>query len=128
MTKRPLLGFITVVAGTPFLVFLAYFVSRYEPPLLHWFVWEKALIVMLSFVGGLLLWRGKVWGYWLSAIAWLMVIFASSFSLVALFQSSGTPDVTDEVAKVWMGKDLILLLIGVLATFLIGRDLLRTKK
>jgi hypothetical protein len=128
MAKRPFLGFITVVVGIPFLAFLIYFVSRYEPPLLHWFVWENALIVVSSLIGGLLLWQGNVWGYRLSAFAWLLVVFASLSSLVALFQSSGSSDVTDALAKLWMGKDLVLLVIGALATYPIVRDLLQTKK
>ncbi|MEW6647002.1 MAG: hypothetical protein AB1450_07370 [Pseudomonadota bacterium] len=128
MAKRPFLGFVTVAAGAPFLAFLVYFVSRYDPPLFHWFVWEKLLIVLLSLSGGVLLWRGDTWGYRFSAIAWFLILLGSISSLVALFQLFGSPDVTDALAKVWVAKDIFYLPLGVSAIYLLVRDLLRSSE
>lgn len=122
MKKRPSLGVITVVPGILSLSFLVYFVSQYQPPFLHWVVLEKTTMGALAFAGGVLLWRGKVWGYWLSLIAWVLVIATSLASLISWYR---TPNIAETLTTTWLSKDIILILVAVLMIYVLGRDLVR---
>jgi len=128
MRKRPFLGAVTVLAAIPFLVFLAYFTSQYQPPLAHWFVLEKAVVSISGIVGGVLLWRGNMWGYRVGLIAWALITLSALASLVSLYQASGTPDVSGTVATIWASKDVIYILIAAPVLYVLVRDLLERRR
>jgi hypothetical protein len=128
MKKRPFLGVVTVLSAVPFLLFLTYFTSQYQPPLAHWFVLEKVVISVLGIVGGVFLWRGNVWGYRVGLIAWALITLSSLASLVSLYQASGQPDVVGRVATTWMSKDVIYILIAAPILYVLVRDLIERKR
>lgn len=128
MKKRPLLGAITMLATIPFLGFLVLFISQYQPPLVHWFVMEKAAICIAGIIGGVLIWRGNVWGYRVGLIAWMLIVLSTLTSLASLYRASGTPDVTGTVGATWAGKDVIYILVSVPILYVLARDLLVTRR
>jgi hypothetical protein len=128
MKKHPWLGVITILVTVPSLLFLYYFIPQHQPPLLHWFVLEKALVSALGIVGGVLLWRGNIWGHRLALVAWMLVSLISIANLVALYQAWGTPDVGGSVAITWLRKDAIYLMCATPMLFVLVRDLIAKKR
>jgi len=80
-------GLITIVAGIPGLgaLLLAGMFGDFPLP--------AKMVVLNSFVlrgvcgtiGGILLWRGSKWGYYLSLVAWLYLVTVSVLTLFGLF-------------------------------------------
>ena len=74
--------------------------------------------------GGALLWWGGIWGYRISIVAWILIIFASSSNLyVALFQ---TPN--QNLQLVILAKDIIIAALGGLILVILFRDLIKYRK
>jgi len=81
------IGLITIVAGFPGLGALLLVGMFAEFPL------PAKMVVINSFIlrgicgiaGGILLWRGSKWGYYLSLIAWLYLVTVSVLTLSDLF-------------------------------------------
>jgi hypothetical protein len=128
MKKRPFIGVVTLLSAVPFLLFLTYFTSQYQPPLAHWFVLEKAVISVSGIVGGVFLWRRNVWGYRIGLFAWVLIAVSSIASLVSLYQTSGQPDVSGTVATIWMSKEVIYILIAAPVLYVLIRDLIESKQ
>jgi hypothetical protein len=127
MKKRPWLGAITILVTVPSLLFLYYFVPQYQPSLLHWFILEKVFVSILGIVGGVLLWRGNIWGHRVALAAWSLVALISIASLISLYQAWGTSDASGSVATTWLRKDAIYLLFAMPMLFVIVRDLIAKK-
>ena len=81
MNKRKLLGLLTIIAAIPPLAYALFFIIRYKAPITNILVVEKMVIVICCSIGGLLLWRGKRWGYALSAIGWLVILCTSIYGI-----------------------------------------------
>ena len=128
MKKRPLLGAVTVVAAIPFVVFLAYFTTQYQPPLAHWFVIEKAVVGISGIVGGVLLWYGNLWGYRLGLIAWVLITLSAMISLVSLFEVSGKPEVNGLVTTAWASKDTLYIIVATPVLYVLVRDLIDARR
>ena len=123
MKKRPWLGAITLLVTVPSLLFLYEFMSQYQASFLHWFVLEKVIVSILGIVGGVLLWRGNIWGYRVSLGAWALVTLISIASLISLYQVWGTHDASGSVASSWLTKDLIYLLFAAPMLYFLIRNL-----
>jgi hypothetical protein len=128
MSKRPFLGAITFLAAAPFLLFLIYYSSRYEPPFMHWLVLEKFAVAASGVVGGVLLWRGSVWGYRLGLVAWTLATVSSASSLLAWYQVSRQPHVSELLTAIWLSKDAAYILIAAPTTYILIRDLFERKR
>ena len=81
MKKRKLLGSLTIIAAIPALAFALFFIISYKAKITNFLVIEKIVIVICCSIGGLLLWQGKRWGYGLSAIGWLLILYTSIYSI-----------------------------------------------
>lgn len=117
-----------MLSAVPFVLFLVYFTSQYQPPLLHWFVLEKTVISISAVVGGVLLWRGKKWGHQAGIIAWALVTFTSLWSVASLYLASGQPGITQPVITTWISKDVIYLLIAIPVLYVLICDLFQAKR
>ena len=91
MKKRPVLGTLTVLAAIPQILFIAMFILIYNPPITHWMIWEKITVGLCCMIGGILLWQGKIWGYYISAIGWGLLLFISIGGLFAFISSASQP-------------------------------------
>lgn len=129
MKKRPFLGALTVLLAIPSLLLLVYFAAQYKPPLAHWFVLEKVVISVSSVIGGVLLWRGSVWGYRISVIAWGLAVISSLASLVSLYQASAQSGITESLQTIWMSKDVVYIFIASPVLYILAHDIfIRTEQ
>jgi hypothetical protein len=114
-------GLITIVAAVPHIGSLLYLIFIYHSSLANWVVIEKFLISIACISGGALLWRGGIWGFRLSIIAWILVIYASSSNLyAAIFQTANT-----NIQSVILPKDIIISLLGCIILFILVKDLIK---
>ena len=81
MNKRKLLGLLTIIAAIPSLAYILFFTIRYKASITNPLVMEKIVIVIFCSIGGLLLWQGKKWGFGLSAIGWLVILYTSIYGI-----------------------------------------------
>lgn len=86
---------------------------------MHWFVIEKLVIVFSCIIGGILLWKGTKWGYQLSTIGWLVILYASIMSIYVAFQ----PD-TNEAARFTMIVNGLFIVIGIPVVVILMRDII----
>jgi len=121
MEKRKLLGSLTIIAAIPFLGFIIFFFSVYN---INWFLIENIAIVIFCSVGGKLLWRSSKWGYRLSAIGWAILLFDSVTSVFAVLLT----EITTQARTILITKDIIYLLIGIPADFILIRDMMKERK
>lgn len=125
MKKRKFLGIITVLAAVPALAFLGFFLLSYSPPISHWLVWEKTAIGFFCLIGGIMLWKGSLWGYRLSTIGWGLIVFVHASILKAFYTNLDKINFINYLAKVWFSVAFIL--IGTLIIFILLHDILRKK-
>lgn len=124
MRDTKIIGLITIVAAAPNIGFLVFFGFSDHPSFLSWMVIEKFLTAITCISGGALLWRGLIWGYRISIVAWTLIIFASFSNLyVALFH---TPD--RNLQLVILAKDIIIAALGGLILVILLRDLIKFGK
>jgi hypothetical protein len=124
MRDTKIIGLITIVAAAPNVGFLVFSSFSDHPSFLSWMVIEKFLTVIACMSGGALLWWGGIWGYRISVVAWILIIFASSSNLyVALFQ---TPN--QNLQLVILAKDIIIAALGGLILVILFRDLIKYRK
>jgi len=123
LKKRRILGIITVLAAMPALAFLGYFVLTYSPPISHWLIWEKVAIGFFCLIGGIMLWKGKLWGYVFSALGWGLLLFVHSSILIAFYTGLDKLKFTIYFAKVWLS--VIFIISGSLIIFILLRDILK---
>lgn len=123
MKKRRFLSSLTIIAAIPSFAFVIFFTTSYDAPLTHWFVIEKLVIVFSCIIGGVLLWKGSKWGYQLSVVGWLVILYASIVSIYVAFQPA-----TKEAARFTMFiKDGLFLTIGIPVFFILVRDIITRK-
>ena len=124
MTIRKIIGLITIAAAVPHIGFLFYFVFIYHASMVSWTVIEKILITFTCISGGALLWSGGIWGYRISIIAWILLLFVSFSSLyVTIFH---TP--IEEFQAVLLTRDAIISSFGCIILFILLRDLINFKQ
>lgn len=107
----------------PALAFLGYFVLTYSPPISHWLIWEKVAIGFFCLIGGIMLWKGKLWGYVFSALGWGLLLFVHSSILIAFYTGLDKLKFTIYFAKVWLS--VIFIISGSLIIFILLRDILK---
>ncbi len=125
MKNRRILGIITVLAAVPTLAFLGYFVLSYSPPISHWLIWEKVAIGFFCLIGGIMLWKGKIWGYILSALGWGLLIFVHFSILIASYTDLDKLKFSSYLTKNWLS--VVFILSGFLIIFTLLRDILKKK-
>lgn len=124
MRDTKIIGLITIVAAAPNIGFLVFFGFSDHPSFLSWMVIEKFLTAITCISGGALLWRGLIWGYRISIVAWILIIFASCSSLyVALSQ---TPN--QNLQLVILAKEFIIAALGGLILVILFRGLIKYRK
>lgn len=124
MKKRKLLGSLTVIAAIPALGFMMFFLVVYNASLMHWLVIEKIIIGFTCILGGVLLWQGHKWGYRLSIIGWMVILYVSFSSIYVAFQ----PETNEHLRLAMFSKDAIYLTVGLPALVILIRDMIKTKK
>jgi len=125
LKKRRILGIITLLAAVPALAFLGFFVLSYSPPISHWLVWEKVAIGFFCLIGGIMLWKGNIWGYILSALGWGLIIFVHSSILLAYYTGLDKLKLTGYLAGVWLS--VVFILSGSLIIFILLHDIWKKK-
>lgn len=124
MIKRQILGAVTILAALPGLLFILYFISSYNASLLHWLVIEKIITALFCFIGGGLLLKGNAWGYRLSLVGWILIIWASISSLLAAWQ----PVTSGQLQTNMFAKEAIYLAVGLPTVIILIREMIRIKR
>ena len=123
-------GLVTIVTGLPGLgaLLLLGMFSDFPLPAKVVVINSFVLRGLCGIVGGILLWRGNKWGYYLSLIAWLYLVAVSALTLSDLFDKGlvmslsflqenypafGRP-FTRSVIKIILGIPIIYLIIKTL--------------
>ena len=117
MKKRNLLGSLTVIAAIPSLAYALHFTINYKATITNLLVIEKMVIVVCCSIGGLLLWQGKRWGYVLSAIGWLVILYTS---ICSIYNVATRDDM--------LLQSGIFVAIGIPVFVILIRDIIGTKK
>jgi hypothetical protein len=121
--KTGFLSLLTIIAAIPSLGFVIFFMRVYDAPLTHWFIMENLVIVFSCFIGGVLLWKGKKWGYRVSEIGWLIILYRSFMSIYVAF----LPD-TKEVTRVPMFiTNAIFIVVGITVLIALIGDIVKRK-
>lgn len=134
MTKRKIIGFMTILGGIPGVGGLLHFMNDIGEVSLGF-----VLIVLAVFcrgicgvVGGVLLWRGNKLGYQLSIVMWGYMVIVG---LLAFYQIFTDPHFTSfefspENSVFWsvIGKSAGKLIWGIPFLYILTRDLLALKK
>ncbi len=125
MRKRRILGSITILSTLPSLLILILFVFLYTPAITHWFILEKISVIIFCFLGGILLWKGNMWGYIFSALGWGLLVFVHSSILIAFYNDLDRLGLSSYLAKVWLS--IVFIPLGSLIIFVLLRDILKKK-
>jgi uncharacterized membrane protein (DUF2068 family) len=132
---KKIIGFITIFAGLTGLagIYLLYRLGRNLPVAAVIIVVNAILFKgVCGIVGGVLLWMGKRWGSYLTALTWSYLIVVSLLTLLSLFNRglvlspgflSGHYDTFGKPLE-W---SLIKLFLGVPIVYLLIRDILRVR-
>lgn len=83
MKKRRLEGAITVLAGLPGLAGILLLIKISNLPTAAFIVVTNSIFFrgLLGTMGGILLWRGRAWGYYLSLLSWAYMIAVSILTI-----------------------------------------------
>jgi hypothetical protein len=111
------------MAAIPSLAFVIFFMTVYAAPITHWFVIENLVIVFSCVIGGILLWKGTKWGYQLSAIGWLVILYASIMSIYVAFQ----PETKEATRFTMFVKDGLFVALGIPVVVILIRDIITRK-
>jgi hypothetical protein len=123
MKTRRFLSTLTFIAAIPSLIFVIFFTKTYGAPLPHLFFLEKLFIVFSCIIGSILLWKGTKWGYKLSTIGWLVILYGSITSIYVAFQ----PDTKEATRYAMIAKDGLFLAIGIPVIVILIHDIIRKK-
>lgn len=127
---RKLIGLITAAAGLPGLagIYLLYKLGNLP---------AGAVIVVLNAAlfkgicgtaGGILIWRGRRWGYYLTAVTWIYLVVVSMLTLIRLYHDGIVLDIdflsenfsSYGKALLWSAGKIIL---GMPILYWIGKEL-----
>jgi len=89
LKKQRIIGLLTILAGLPGLGGF-WLLGQLEnfPPMAAIIIFNSIFFkAICGIVGGVLIWRGIKWGYFLTLIAWLYLIIVSVFTLVQLYNN-----------------------------------------
>ena len=123
MKISKLIAIITIIAATPNFGFIFYLFFSYHASTLNWIVIEKILTALSCIVGGALLWRENIWGYRISIIAWILILFVSISSIYVAVSHTTNID----LQLVMLSKDLIISLCGGIILVILLKGALRAK-
>ena len=89
MKKRKIIGLLTILAGLPGLGGLLLLDRLDSYPLAAIIVVVNAIVIrgICGTLGGILIWRGSKWGYYLSLITWLYLVVVSILTFAQLYGS-----------------------------------------
>ena len=89
MKKRKFIGLFTIVAGLPGLAGLWLIGQLGDLPLAAKVIVFNAIFFrgICGSVGGILIWRGGKWGYYLCLITWLYLVVVSVLTIFQLYNS-----------------------------------------
>ncbi len=89
MKKRKIIGLLTILAGLPGLGGFWLIGQLDNFPLLATVIVFNAIFFrgICGTVGGILIWRGSKWGYYLTLITWLYLIVVSVLTLNQLYNN-----------------------------------------
>ncbi|MEK6224389.1 MAG: hypothetical protein N2A97_05965 [Thermodesulfobacteriales bacterium] len=89
MKKRKIIGLLTILAGLPGLGGFWLIGQLDTFPLLATVIVFNAIFFrgICGTVGGILIWRGSKWGYYLTLITWLYLIVVSVLTLSQLYNN-----------------------------------------
>lgn len=89
MKKQRIIGFITILAGLPAVGGL-WLIGQLEsfPPTATIIVINAIVFrAICGTVGGILIWRGSRWGYYLTLACWIYLILVSLLTLIQLYDN-----------------------------------------
>lgn len=89
LKKQRIIGLLTILAGLPGLggFWLIGQLDNY-PPMAAIIIFNSIFFkAVCGIVGGVLIWRGRRWGYYLTLIAWLYLIVVSVLTLSQLYNN-----------------------------------------
>lgn len=89
MNKQKIIGFITILAGLPAIGGFWLIGQLDNFPLTATIIVVNAIIfrAICGTVGGILIWRGSRWGYYLTLLCWLYLILVSFLTLIQLYDN-----------------------------------------
>lgn len=89
MKKRKIIGLLTILAGLPGLGGILLLDRLDSYPTAAVIVVVNAIVIrgICGTFGGILIWRGSKWGYYLSLITWLYLIVVSVLTFAQLYDS-----------------------------------------
>jgi ABC-type polysaccharide/polyol phosphate export permease len=128
---KKIIGSITILAGLTGLagIYLLYRLGKNLPEAAVFVVVNSILLRgVCGTAGGVLLWMGKRWGSYLTALAWTYLIVVSVLTLISLFNrglvlSPGFLSAHYDSFGKPLGWSLIKLLLGLPIVYLLIRDL-----
>ena len=89
MKKQKIIGLITILAGLPAIggFWLIGYLENF--PLAATIIVINAIIfrAICGTIGGILIWRGNRWGYYLTLLCWLYLIIVSVLTLIQLYDN-----------------------------------------
>jgi len=87
--KRKITGLLTILAGLPGLAGLLLLDRLDSYPLAAVIVVVNAIAIrgICGTLGGILIWRGNKWGYYLSLITWLYLVVVSILTFAQLYDN-----------------------------------------
>ena len=87
--KRKIIGLLTILAGLPGLGGLLLLDRLDSYPLVAIIVVLNAIFFrgVCGTIGGILIWRGSKWGYYLSLTTWLYLVIVSILTFVQLYDN-----------------------------------------
>jgi len=124
MIKRILIGSITLLAALPAL-FLVVMLTQYRQfPFTHWAVIEQLFIAVTCFFGGILIYPNIKWGYLLSTIGWLLLIFQSTTGVYWAFD----PRTKEPQRTFMLVQNGIFVVIGIPILIILISHLMKRRK
>ncbi len=124
MTKRILIYSLTILSAIPAFLFVAMLPMYYHFTLTDLFVVEEIITAGSCCVGGVLLWRKHKWGYPLSTLAWLLIIFGGICGVNAAFD----PRIKEPMRSYMIVQSGIFFVIGIPVFLILVRHILKDKE
>ena len=89
MKKRRIIGILTVLAGLPGLGGFWLLSHLSDFPLAATIIVINAILFrgLCGVVGGILIWRGSKWGYYLTLVTWVYLVVVSILTIIQLYNN-----------------------------------------
>ena len=103
---------------------MIFIVILYQASFTHWIVIEKLLVGSACIFGAIFLWRGSIWGYRISILSWILILWISASSIYVAV----SPKTIEDLRIVMLSKDIIFSVIGLTILSILIGDMLRMRR